>query len=86
MYSFESAPRCGAKTKHNKGSPCRCPAVKGKTRCRLHGGAKGSGAPKHNHNALKNGHFTNKEKIFRADVREIIRNNNTIFKKLGGAQ
>jgi hypothetical protein len=27
---------CGAKTRN--GQPCKCPAVKGKTRCRLHGG------------------------------------------------
>ncbi|MFC5081786.1 HGGxSTG domain-containing protein [Microvirga arabica] len=38
------SPRCGAKTR--SGSPCRSPAVSGRTRCRMHGGAKGSGAPK----------------------------------------
>lgn len=34
---------CGAKTR--AGKPCRKPPVKGATRCRLHGGAAGSGAP-----------------------------------------
>jgi glucans biosynthesis protein len=34
------------------------PAVKGKKRCRMHGGAPGSGAPKGNKNALKHGYYT----------------------------
>jgi hypothetical protein len=34
--------RCGAKTR--SGQPCRAPAVHGKRRCRMHGGARGSGA------------------------------------------
>ncbi|MFC5068864.1 HGGxSTG domain-containing protein [Flaviflagellibacter deserti] len=36
--------RCGAKTR--AGTPCQSPAVRGKARCRMHGGARGSGAPK----------------------------------------
>ncbi|KTD33245.1 hypothetical protein Lnau_2893 [Legionella nautarum] len=51
-YAFESAARCGARTKGNHGQPCRCPAIKGKARCRVHGGAKGSGAPRYNLNAF----------------------------------
>lgn len=31
-----TAPRCGARTRH--GTPCQCPALGGKRRCRLHGG------------------------------------------------
>ncbi len=50
------APRCGAKTR--SGKPCRSPAVRGKARCRMHGGAKGSGAPRDNQNALKHGLYT----------------------------
>lgn len=30
------APRCGARTRENQ--PCRAPAVRGKERCRMHGG------------------------------------------------
>ena len=45
--------RCGAKTR--SGRPCRSPAVSGKARCRMHGGAAGSGAPRGNQNALKQG-------------------------------
>jgi len=35
--------RCGAKTR--SGERCRSPAVGGKQRCRMHGGARGSGGP-----------------------------------------
>jgi uncharacterized protein YjcR len=34
------------------------PAVHGKKRCRMHGGAAGSGAPRANQNARKHGLFT----------------------------
>ncbi len=54
------SPRCGAKTR--SGRPCSSPAVRGKKRCRMHGGAKGSGAPLGNQNALKHGLYT-KESI-----------------------
>lgn len=37
------APRCLARTR--SGTLCQKPAAKGKKRCRLHGGAEGSGAP-----------------------------------------
>jgi uncharacterized protein YjcR len=53
---MQASLRCGAKTR--RGSECRAPAVAGKKRCRMHGGAKGSGAPKGNKNALKHGAFT----------------------------
>jgi hypothetical protein len=39
---FHKARQCGARTK--RGMPCRSPATK-KGRCRLHGGAAGSGGP-----------------------------------------
>jgi uncharacterized protein YjcR len=48
--------RCGAKTR--TGTPCRSPAVGGKNRCRMHGGAPGSGAPLNNRNALTHGLYT----------------------------
>ena len=51
-----SSPRCGAKTR--TGRACRAPAVRGKTRCRMHGGAPGSGPPSGNRNARKHGLFT----------------------------
>ena len=51
-----ASPRCGAKTR--SGGACRAPAVHGKKRCRMHGGAAGSGAPRANQNARKHGLFT----------------------------
>jgi hypothetical protein len=51
-----ASPRCGAKTR--SGGACRSPPVRGKKRCRMHGGAPGSGAPRENHNARKHGLFT----------------------------
>jgi hypothetical protein len=48
--------RCGAATRHGK--PCRAPAVAGRKRCRMHGGATGSGAPKGNQNAFKHGTYS----------------------------
>ena len=43
LWRMNRACRCGARTRG--GSPCRSPAVRGKARCRMHGGAAGSGAP-----------------------------------------
>jgi hypothetical protein len=48
--------RCRAKTR--AGGACRAPAVHGKKRCRMHGGAPGAGAPRANKNARKHGRFT----------------------------
>jgi hypothetical protein len=53
---LRATPRCGAKTR--SGEPCRAPALRGKRRCRMHGGAAGSGAPKRNRNARRHGLFT----------------------------
>lgn len=78
-YAFESAPRCGARTKGNNGTPCRCPAIRGKTRCRIHGGAKGSGAPRCNANALKHGGTTAKVKAFRIEIRGIIQHSKKLI-------
>ncbi|WP_443478159.1 HGGxSTG domain-containing protein [Novosphingobium aerophilum] len=50
--NLASAPRCGARTR--SGAECRSPAVRGKQRCRMHGG-NSCGAPKGNRNAWKHG-------------------------------
>ena len=51
-----ASPRCGAQTR--SGGSCCSPSLHGKKRCRMHGGAQGSGAPKANRNARKHGLFT----------------------------
>ena len=48
--------RCGATTR--SGKPCRSPAMFRKMRCRMQGGAPGSGTPKGNRNAQTHGRTT----------------------------
>ena len=58
LSSMREAPRCLARTR--RGSLCQCPANRGKARCRLHGGASGSGAPKGEANgSFKHGAWMN---------------------------
>jgi hypothetical protein len=63
--------RCGARTRG--GHPCRSPAVRGKRRCRMHGGAAGSGAPVGNKNALRHGHYTAEAIAEKRSLAELIR-------------
>ena len=72
-WPMHLSPRCGAQTR--SGSPCQSPAVKGKQRCRMHGGASGSGARAGNTNALKHGRYTGEMLEFRRAVRELLREN-----------
>ena len=72
-YAFQDSPRCGAKSKRNNGAPCRAPAVRGKKRCRIHGGAKGSGAPLRNQNALTHGLSSCEVKVHKQLVKEVLR-------------
>ena len=71
--------RCGARTR--SGTACRSPAVKSKARCRMHGGAKGSGAPKGNANALEHGGYTKAAFTRRAELRQMIRTARELVKK-----
>lgn len=72
-YAFNNAPRCGARSRRNNGNPCRSPAVRGKQRCRFHGGSKGSGGQKDNKNALKHGYSTTAVKELKKEIRETLR-------------
>jgi glucans biosynthesis protein len=65
-----ASPRCFAKTRC--GRPCRAPAANGKRRCRLHGGAVGSGAPKRNRNARTHGRFTKRASAERKKMRALV--------------
>jgi hypothetical protein len=49
LLAMNLALRCRARTR--SGELCQSPAVNGKRRCRMHGGASGSGAPSGNKNA-----------------------------------
>jgi glucans biosynthesis protein len=54
LANLRRAARCGAKTR--AGTPCQSPAIRGRRRCRLHGGLS-PGAPR----GLKNGNYKNGE-------------------------
>ena len=56
---MHASPRCGARARTRDYQPCRNPAVKGKRRCRMHGG-KNEGGKIGNRNALKHGRYRQK--------------------------
>src|SRR5215218_2966446 len=63
---------CGAQTR--SGEPCRRPKARGRSRCRLHGGAPGSGAPSGERNGrYTDGEHTNQAKAERRWVQDIVR-------------
>jgi uncharacterized protein YjcR len=72
--------RCGAKSR--SGKPCRSPAVTGKKRCRMHGGAAGSGAPRGNKNALKHGRYTRKAIEERRQLRALLRQSQSLIQQI----
>ncbi|WP_414888878.1 HGGxSTG domain-containing protein [Sphingomonas sp. Leaf67] len=63
-----NAPRCLARTR--SGTPCQSPAVRGKRRCRMHGGTN-PGAPRGNRNALKHGLRTAEMSALRRMLRDV---------------
>ncbi|HFF3338160.1 HGGxSTG domain-containing protein [Legionella pneumophila subsp. fraseri] len=67
FYPFLKSPRCGAKTR--KATTCQAPAVRNKKRCRMHGGARGSGAPVGSQNALKHGFCTEEVKQLKKEIK-----------------
>jgi uncharacterized protein YjcR len=74
--------RCGTKTR--SGKPCMSPAVSGKKRCRMHGGAPGSGAPRGNKNALKHGRYTREAIEERRQLRTLLRQSRMLIQKIEG--
>lgn len=76
---MRASPRCGARTR--KGTPCQAPAVSGKARCRMHGGARGSGAPVGNQNALKHGNYTRETLAFRKHVSELLKDGKDLVER-----
>jgi glucans biosynthesis protein len=75
-----NAPRCGAKTR--SGTACLAPAAHGKARCRMHGGTKGSGAPRGNRNALKDGLYTHDAMRDRRALHELVRRSRELIDEL----
>ena len=78
-----AAPRCGAKTR--SGHPCRSPAVNGKARCRMHGGAKGSGGPTGQRNGnYRTGRYTKENIATMQSLRRLLREGKNLAKALRG--
>jgi uncharacterized protein YjcR len=75
-----ASPRCGAKTR--TGRPCKSPLVQGKKRCRMHGGAPGSGAPRGNKNALKHGLYTREAIEERRHLRALMRQSSMLIQDI----
>lgn len=76
-----ASPRCGAKTR--SGHACRAPAVNGEMRCRMHGGANGTGAPAENENARKNGMFTREAIAERKRMQALLREALRVLDEMG---
>jgi hypothetical protein len=75
MHPAETASRsrrCGARTR--SGVPCKSAPVTGRRRCRMHGGADGSGAPPGSRNGnYKHGRYTAEFAATRRWLRETTR-------------
>lgn len=72
LANMAKARRCGVKTR--AGHPCRQAAVIGRNRCRMHGGAKGSGGlPGDRNGNFKTGLHTHEAKAIRNAVRAKVR-------------
>ena len=56
--------------------------MRGKKRWRMHGGAKGSGAPPGNQNALKHGLYTKQAIEERKNLRRLIRDAESLIEEI----
>jgi len=82
-WNFANARRCGARNR--KGSSCQCPAMRGKKRCRLHGGKSTgprteAGLRRIRLANLKHGHFTKEARRERTEVRAAFRQLQALLK------
>ena len=75
-----ASPRCGAKIR--SGGSCRAPAVRGKKRCRMHGGTPRSRAPGRNQNARKHGLFTRDAIAERKQVQALLADTRKLLREL----
>lgn len=77
MSKARAALRCLAKNR--SGTPCQCPAMKGKRRCRLHGG-KNPGPPRGNKNALKHGLRSADHRLLKRRIAELLKASEGLLK------
>jgi glucans biosynthesis protein len=71
------SPVCSARLR--TGGLCAARPAHGKRRCRSHGGAPGSGAPKGNRNALKHGAHTAASRARLKAIRDYVRASRTLM-------
>jgi glucans biosynthesis protein len=82
LANMANAPRCGARTR--AGRPCRQAAVRGRARCRMHGGAKGSGGPQGERNGnYKFGLWTREAVEIRRSMRRKMRGIRAFLRRPG---
>ena len=73
LANIRGARRCGAKTR--AATSCQCPAIRGRSRCRIHGGLS-PGAPRGRGNGnFKDGYWTYEAVEERKFVRLLIKGN-----------
>ena len=72
--------KCFAKTRRS--TLCQTPPVTGKKRCRMHGGAKGSGAPKGSQNAFKHGRYSRETIANRKETMMLIRQFKALLREI----
>jgi hypothetical protein len=77
-----NATECALRSQDRLGKACMSPAVQGKRRCRMHGGAPGSGAPKGNKNALKHGPSTREAIEQRRHLRASLQRSHSLVQKI----
>ena len=80
IYAMHRVRRCGAKTR--RGTPCKAPAMRGRKRCRMHGG-KLLGAPHGNRFAWKHGAYTREAIERRREVAELVRTMRRLARHIG---
>lgn len=75
MKKIEEQPKniCGARLR-GRSTLCSAPPEPAKTRCRLHGGADGVGAPKGNRNAWRHGYYTTEKQATLKIAKELLNN------------
>lgn len=70
LERIRGVPRCGARNR--AGQPCQCPVMRGRGRCRLHGG-RSPGAPKGDQNGnFRDGYWTGEAVRERRWAREMV--------------
>ena len=68
--------------KNRQGKPCMRYKTKGKNRCRMHGGAKGVGAPKGSQNNLKHGYYSKENIAKRSEIHKLIRETRKLCREI----